>query len=183
MGGSSRIPLFQTILQQAVGKLSVNTNLNTDDSAALGCVYYGSGSKYSEIVLKKCMNYHLILYSQRFIVCEKMFTTSMKRITLLLIMVEFPVFPVFAGRYGYERERTFTFPASSDFRVALHYHENQIRGTLAEYHIGGIHNLVESIENRIESNVTLVYQVDEFGLIRVKKAELVSKFITQEGCE
>lgn len=136
-----------------------------------------------EIVLKKCMNYHLILYSQRFIVCEKMFTTSMKRITLLLIMVEFPVFPSLLGVTDMKGNELSLFPASSDFRVALHYHENQIRGTLAEYHIGGIHNLVESIENRIESNVTLVYQVDEFGLIRVKKAELVSKFITQEGCE
>lgn len=47
VGGAARIPLVRAQLQQAVGSLPVLTHLNGDDSVALGCIYFGSGSKFA----------------------------------------------------------------------------------------------------------------------------------------
>ena len=32
-----------------------------------------------------------------------------------------PSFPLFVGRYEYEKERSFSFPVRSDFRVMIQY--------------------------------------------------------------
>lgn len=52
---------------------------------------------------------------------------------------------------------------------------------MKEYEIQGIEKWIRSIENHIESNVTFVVQYDANGLVKLKKAELVSRFITNEG--
>lgn len=52
---------------------------------------------------------------------------------------------------------------------------------IAKYAVSGVTRLVAQTENYIESNVTLVYALDAFGLVKVKKAELVIKYIAREG--
>lgn len=41
------------MLQEIVGSIPVLLNLNGDDSAALGCVYYASGPKFTRTKLEK----------------------------------------------------------------------------------------------------------------------------------
>ena len=53
MGGSARIPAIKSALQQMLGSFSVLANLNGDESAALGCIYYGSGSKFARNKLEQ----------------------------------------------------------------------------------------------------------------------------------
>ena len=52
---------------------------------------------------------------------------------------------------------------------------------IAEYVVNDVASTIARIENRIESNVTLVFVLDANGMIQLKKAELNSKFISQEG--
>ena len=46
-----------------------------------------------------------------------------------------------------------------------------------------VRTTIARIENHIESNVTLMFVLDSNGLVRLKKAELVSRYISQEGLE
>ena len=55
------------------------------------------------------------------------------------------------------------------------------RFVLSEYLISDIGTMIASIENHVESNVTLVFQRNVFGIVQLKKAELTSRYITHEG--
>ena len=55
--------------------------------------------------------------------------------------------------------------------------------TIAEYVVNDVRTTIARIENHIESNVTLTFVLDSNGLVRLKKAELVSRYISQEGLE
>ena len=109
-----------------------------------------------------------------------------------------PSFPLFVGKYEYEKERSFSFPVRSDFRVMIQYRrdaydqqavyvmcveEGEITRSpvIAEYVVNDVESTIARIENRIESNVTLVFVLDANGMIQLKKAELTSKYISQEG--
>ena len=109
-----------------------------------------------------------------------------------------PSFPLFVGKYEYEKERSFSFPVRSDFRVMIQYRrdaydqqavnvmcveEGEVTRSpvIAEYVVNDVESTIARIENRIESNVTLVFVLDANGMIQLKKAELTSKYISQEG--
>lgn len=50
-----------------------------------------------------------------------------------------------------------------------------------EYQISDIPSIISRIENHVDSNVTLVFQLNEYGIVSLKKAELNSRYISQEG--
>ena len=101
MGGSTRVPLFRQILAQSVGVLPVNTNLNTDDSAALGCVYYASGAKFSKNRLDSVYDvpYHPLFVS--FSRGSDDFRSFDETDYITANNGHVPAIPIFAGKWQY----------------------------------------------------------------------------------
>jgi hypothetical protein len=180
MGGSTRVPLFRQILAQSVGVLPVNTNLNTDDSAALGCVYYASGAKFSKNRLDSVYDvpYHPLFVS--FSRGSDDFRSFDETDYITANNGHVPAIPIFAGKWQYERERSFSFPASSDFSVSLLASPHS-RGSVATYRIAGISELAGTIANRVASNVTVTFATDSRGMVILRRAQLTTRYLARES--
>lgn len=210
MGGSARIPAIKSALQQMLGSFPVLANLNGDESAALGCIYYGSGSKFARNKLEQVWDIptfplYATLYRSEPLPLQfgeeetgecNHFVSQADYIAVN--GGHTPSYALFAGKDGYEKERSLTLPVRADFRVLVHYRRDPYsaqgsnlmwarRGgvrrspTIAEYVVNDVRTTIARIENHIESNVTLTFVLDSNGLVRLKKAELVSRYISQEG--
>lgn len=105
----------------------IKANLNGDESAALGCVYYSSGSKYARNKLEHVYDLpyyttYAMFYRPSIEAAEYIQMREDDYITSNNGMVD--NVPIFAGEYGYEKERSFSFPVRNNFRVAIGY-QNQ----------------------------------------------------------
>lgn len=210
MGGSARIPAIKNALQQMLGSFPVLANLNGDESAALGCIYYGSGSKFARNKLEQVWDiptfpFYATLYRSEPLPLqfgeEETGECSSLPSHADYIAVNgghTPSYALFAGKDGYEKERSLTLPVRADFRVLVHYRRDpySTQGsnlmwaprdgvsrspTIAEYSVNDVRAIIGQIENHIESNVTLTFVLDSNGMVKLKKAELVSRYISQEG--
>lgn len=198
IGGSSRVPLIKSSLAERVYPLPIKTNLNGDESVALGCVYYASGTKFARNKLESVYDLpshasYASFYHPSIDPGEYMQMKDKDYITANNGRVQ--SIPIDSGKNGYQKERSFTFPVRKNFRVEIgikNPHNQKTfmivymvmnRMILLEYVISDIEQVIASIENHVESNVTLVFQRNAFGIVQLKKAELTSRFMTQEGSE
>ena len=58
--------------------------------------------------------------------------------------------------------------------------EMTCRSVVNNYYISDIPSLINNIQNHIESNVTLTFQLNQMGMVTLKKAELLSQYATRE---
>ena len=232
MGGSSRLPRFQSELEKVVaGRVPIYTHFNTDDSVALGCVYYWN-TKYAKNRIENVYEIptNIVMttiyrpmssldsnntydetnengdddptrpregedISMRDRWIQRELELEEEEDYIVANQGQIPSFVLFSEQSGYQRQQTFSFPVKKDFRIAIHTPEfisqpssfssleskRPFRNTIREYQVSGIEQLIQSLDNHLESNVTLVFQWDEMGLVKVKKVELVSKYVTKEG--
>ena len=114
--------MIKSLLAERMSPLSIKTNLNGDESIALGCIYFASGSKFARNKLENVYDlpfdttyasfYRPSIESSEYLQMkdEDYITANNGRV---------PSVPIFAGNYGYEKERSFTFPVRSNFRVEI----------------------------------------------------------------
>lgn len=123
VGGSSRIPMVKEALAKHIHPVPIKANLNGDESAALGCVFYTTGSKFARNKLEKV--YDLPYFTTY----TSFYRPSIEAIEYMQMKDEdyitanngrVPSVPIFVGN-GYEKERSFTFPVRSNFRVEVGY--------------------------------------------------------------
>ncbi|GAA6055037.1 hypothetical protein JCM3770_006706 [Rhodotorula araucariae] len=170
VGGSSRVPLVQAAIAEAVGVDKIAKNVNADEAAVLGAALYGAagvpGFRTKDIRLVDITPFAVDVAYE----AEKGSSESDPRIITTHL---FPPFTKLPSR------KTLTLRRTADFTLDLAYPPSALasapQGHLASVRLSGVSAACANLtaEHAANATVQVPLELDANGLVKVGKAVLV----------
>ncbi|BGP43196.1 lumenal Hsp70 protein [Rhodotorula kratochvilovae] len=170
VGGSSRVPLVQAAIAEAVGADKIAKNVNADEAAVLGAALYGASSvpgfRTKDIRLVDVTPFAVDVAYE----AEKGTSESDPRIITTHL---FPAFTKLPTR------KTLTLRRTTDFTLDLSYPPSSLpsapQGHLASVRLSGVSSACANLTAEQAANATVLVplELNADGLLKVGKAVLV----------
>ncbi|PRQ71057.1 hypothetical protein AAT19DRAFT_10597, partial [Rhodotorula toruloides] len=171
VGGSSRIPLVQKAVADKVGEVMIAKNVTADEAAVLGAALYGAGItrgfRTKDMRVRNLVPFGIDVAYE----AERKEGTDSRIITTHL----------FPSNSATSSKKTLTLRKTSDFSLDFSYAPSTSSaapsGHLFSTHLKGISAATANLtaEQLVNATVRVAVEVDASGLVRVGKAELVSR--------